>query len=71
MSRKQLERKFPGWHVWRGVARTGWYAWRPRSSPPWVVRAPTLDKLADAITLKITRPWPHLDRLQLAARGGA
>jgi hypothetical protein len=32
----ELERDFPGWHVWRGVGTTGWYARRPKSSPPKV-----------------------------------
>jgi hypothetical protein len=33
--RDEIERDFPDWHVWQGVAG-GWYARRPRSSPPKV-----------------------------------
>jgi hypothetical protein len=40
--------EFPGWHVWVGV--TGLlYARRPRSSPPKVARADTVDGLRDRI----------------------
>ena len=33
---EQLEREFPGWHVWHGVSGL-FYARRPNSSPPIVL----------------------------------
>jgi hypothetical protein len=47
---------WPCWHAWAGVA--GWfYARRPRTSPPKVVRAETLDGLGVQIELAEGRQW--------------
>jgi hypothetical protein len=45
---KQLERDYPRWHTWRGVAGL-LYARRPRSSPPAVVRSASVTGLRRAI----------------------
>ena len=39
---------WPHWHAWKGVAGL-YYARRPKSSPPKVVRADSLDGLSDAL----------------------
>lgn len=43
-----ISEEFPGWFAWPGVVAL-LYARRPRSSPPMVVRSPTLDGLRKAI----------------------
>ena len=44
-----VEAAHPGWHCWPGVIPPLLYARRLRSSPPMVVRAATLEALAEAI----------------------
>ena len=53
-----LQNEFPGWHVWEGVSGDLFYARRPRSSPPIVKRAQTLEELRDEIAKHVdgTRP---------------
>ena len=45
----EVERDYPGWHVWPGVLAGVVYARRPRSSPPLVVRAISPADLRHAI----------------------
>jgi hypothetical protein len=45
---RDVEAAYPGWFAWPGVIAL-LYARRPRSSPPMVVRSPTLDGLREAI----------------------
>jgi hypothetical protein len=45
---EDVEREFPGWHVWLGVSSL-WYARRVLSSPPVIVRAETLAELREAV----------------------
>ncbi|HUZ38134.1 MAG TPA: hypothetical protein VMV17_17570 [Streptosporangiaceae bacterium] len=49
---RAIEADHPGWQA---VALTGWYARRPRSSPPIVVKAPTLAGLREAIAARDAR----------------
>ena len=44
----QVDRDHPGWHAWRGVLGL-MYARRPRTSPPMVVRAVSVDQLREQI----------------------
>ncbi len=46
-------KQFPDWQVWRGVAGL-LYARRPKSSPPKVVRAATVEGLRDQIEITIS-----------------
>ena len=48
LSREELERQFPRWHMWTGIAGL-WYASRRGSSPPVVVRGEDLVDLRDGI----------------------
>ena len=48
LSREELERQFPRWHMWKGIAGL-WYASRRGSSPPVVVRGEDLVDLRDEI----------------------
>lgn len=41
----QVDRDYPHWHAWPGVLGGLVYARYPRSSPPMVVRAATVDQL--------------------------
>ncbi len=43
-----ITEEYPGWFAWSGVISL-YYARRPRSTPPMVVRSPTLDGLREAI----------------------
>ena len=52
----RIEADHPGWHCWPGVIPQLLYARRPRSSPPRVVRATTVDGLAEAIEAN-ERAW--------------
>jgi hypothetical protein len=45
----EVDRDYPGWHVWPAVLAGLVYARRPRSSPPLVVRSATIDGLRQAI----------------------
>jgi hypothetical protein len=45
---EDIGREFPGWYAWVGVSGV-LYARRPLTSPPWVVRAETVDQLRDKI----------------------
>lgn len=45
---RTISEEFPGWEAWAGVVSL-LYARRPRSTPPLVVRSPTLDGLRTAI----------------------
>ncbi len=45
----EIDRDYPGWHAWPAVLAGLVYARRPRSSPPLVVRAATVDGLRQAI----------------------
>ncbi len=45
----EVDRDYPGWHAWPAVLAGLVYARRPRSSPPLVVRAATVDGLRQAI----------------------
>ena len=46
LSREELERQFPRWHMWKGISGL-WYASRRGSSPPVVVRGEDLVDLRD------------------------
>ena len=48
LSREELERQFPRWHMWQGIAGL-WYASRRGSRPPAVVRGEDLVGLRDEI----------------------
>ena len=48
LSREELERQFPRWHMWKGISGL-WYASRRGSSPPVVVRGEDLADLRDEI----------------------
>ena len=48
LSREELERQFPRWHMWKGISGL-WYASRRGSSPPVVVRGEDLVDLRDEI----------------------
>jgi len=41
----RLRRRFRDWQIWQGVGSAGWYARRRRTSPPRVIRQPTLEDL--------------------------
>ncbi len=45
----QVDRDYPGWHAWPAVLAGIVYARRPRSSPPLVVRAVSVDQLRTEI----------------------
>jgi hypothetical protein len=45
----QVDRDYPGWHAWPGTLASLVYARRPRTSPPLVVRAASVDQLRDQI----------------------
>jgi hypothetical protein len=45
----QVDRDYPGWHAWSAVLGGMIYARYPRSSPPMVVRAVTVDQLRTEI----------------------
>jgi hypothetical protein len=45
----QVDRDYPGWHAWSAVLGGIVYARYPRSSPPMVVRAVTIDGLRSEI----------------------
>jgi hypothetical protein len=55
----EVEHDYPGWQTWPGVLAGVVYARRPRTSPPLVVRAITLDGLRQAIERAETErgPW--------------
>jgi len=44
-----VDRDYPPWHAWHGVLGGLLYAHRPRSTPPLVVRAVTVEGLRQAI----------------------
>ena len=48
LSREELERQLPRWHMWKGIAGL-WYASRRNCSPPVVVRGEDLRRLCDEI----------------------
>lgn len=48
LSREELERQLPRWHMWKGIAGL-WYASRRNSCPPVVVRGEDLRGLRDEI----------------------
>jgi hypothetical protein len=48
LSREELERQLPRWHMWKGIAGL-WYASRRNCSPPVVVRGEDLRGLRDEI----------------------
>jgi hypothetical protein len=41
----QVDRDYPGWHAWPAVLAGLVYARRPRSTPPLVVRAASVNQL--------------------------
>jgi hypothetical protein len=45
----EITRAYPAWRAWPGTVAGVLYARRPRTSPPLVVRAATLDRLRQAI----------------------
>ena len=45
----QVDRDYPGWHAWPATLAGLVYARRPRTSPPLVVRAASVDLLRDQI----------------------
>jgi hypothetical protein len=45
----QVDRDYPGWHAWPAALAGLVYARRPRTSPPLVVRATSVDQLRDQI----------------------
>src|SRR6266851_4225775 len=48
LSREELERQLPRWHMWKGIAGL-WYASRRNCSPPVVVRGEDLRGLREEI----------------------
>jgi hypothetical protein len=52
ISAEDLEREFPGWHIWCGISGL-WYASVRRSSPPIVVRGEDPKDLRDEIRRKL------------------
>ena len=55
---RAVEADYPGWHTWLGTIPM-YYARLPKSSPPLVVRSPTLDGLRTEIenAQKGLRSW--------------
>jgi hypothetical protein len=45
----EVDRDYPGWHAWPSALAGLVYARRPRTSPPLVVRATSVDQLRDQI----------------------
>jgi hypothetical protein len=45
----EVDRDYPGWHAWPAVLAGLVYARRPRTSPPLLVRAVSVDGLRQAI----------------------
>ena len=45
----EIAQAYPAWRAWPGTVAGVLYARRPRTSPPLVVRAATLDRLRQAI----------------------
>jgi hypothetical protein len=45
----QVDRDYPGWHAWPATLAGLVYARRPRTSPPLVVRAASVDQLRNEI----------------------
>ena len=45
----QVDRDFPGWHAWPAALAGLVYARRPRTSPPMVVRATSVNQLRTEI----------------------
>jgi hypothetical protein len=45
----QVDRDFPGWHAWPAALAGLVYARRPRTSPPLVVRAASVNQLRHEI----------------------
>jgi hypothetical protein len=45
----QVGRDYPGWHAWPAALAGLVYARRPRTSPPLVVRATSVDQLREQI----------------------
>jgi hypothetical protein len=45
----QVDRDYPGWHAWSAALAGLIYARRPRSSPPLVVRATSVEQLRTEI----------------------
>lgn len=45
----QVDRDYPGWHAWPAALAGLVYARRPRTSPPLVVRATSVDQLRKEI----------------------
>jgi hypothetical protein len=45
----QVDREYPGWHAWSAVLAGLVYARRPRSTPPLVVRAVSVEQLRSEI----------------------
>jgi len=45
----QVDRDYPGWHAWPAALAGLVYARRPRTSPPMVVRATSVDQLRSEI----------------------
>jgi hypothetical protein len=45
----QVDRDYPGWHAWPAPLAGLVYARRPRTSPPIVVRAVSVDQLRTEI----------------------
>jgi hypothetical protein len=45
----QVGRDYPGWHAWPAALAGLVYARRPRTSPPLVVRAASVDQLRNEI----------------------
>jgi len=46
---RDIDRDLPPWHAWEGVIAGLVYARRPKTSPPMVVRAVTVDQLRTEI----------------------
>lgn len=45
----EVDRDYPGWHAWPAALAGLVYARRPRTSPPLVVRATSVDQLRSEI----------------------
>jgi hypothetical protein len=45
----QVDRDYPGWHAWPAALAGLVYARRPKTSPPTVVRASSVDQLRNEI----------------------
>ena len=45
----EVDRDYPGWHAWPAALAGLVYARRPRTSPPLVVRATSVDQLRKEI----------------------